>query len=187
MSKEQQTAAKSAPESPYAAGIAKIEAMQAEQRKKAEAEGRQRRKATKPWLASENPFKTDMLALPAGAAEHNKNTRNMEAAWVREDEVDEYRLKGYTVASKRNWGGLKDDAMPDDGAGIDTTMRRRELVLMECPVGWQAQRIKYEGMVANQQLGDAVGADGELVDERTGRAPGHFGKQPRRPMAALDN
>jgi hypothetical protein len=69
--------------------------------------------------------------------------------WAREDNVDRLREEGWEVCQDT---GLRIDQVEGDGTSVDTTIRRRELVLMEMPEELAESRREHYRRKAEEQL-----------------------------------
>ncbi len=72
-----------------------------------------------------------------------------EYKWAREDNVERLQDEGWKTSQDPR---LKTDRVEGDGAQLDTTVRRRELVLMEMPAEKAAARRTYWRTKGEEQL-----------------------------------
>lgn len=69
--------------------------------------------------------------------------------WAREDNVERLQDEGWLSSQD---SGLKTDRVEGDGARLDSTIRRRELVLMEMPAEKAEARRAYWQTKGEEQL-----------------------------------
>lgn len=91
---------------------------------------------TKPWNADNNPWSLDMLKL-------TKKRRGFRVRFFRGDDesIQKRQQQGWLVANCKDYD-LEAKIVGEEGK-IDTTVRRRELVLMELPEELGLQRDAY--------------------------------------------
>ena len=125
----------------YEKEIASLEAEDLE-KEMVEAEAEKRvdekpiKKATTPWNAEDNPWHMDLLKL-------NKKREGFRTRFFRgnDDSIEKRLQQGWTVANCSDYG-LKEKVLGEQGK-LDTTVRRRELILMEMPEELAKQRDAY--------------------------------------------
>jgi len=100
--------------------------------------------STSPWNASENPWSVDMLRL-------KKLHPGWRAKWVNRDNIQKYYDLGYQVANIKDYGG-KYSTLPGEEGDIDTTVRRRELILVEITEEMAQKRDEYIAWKSNRAM-----------------------------------
>ena len=100
------------------------------------------KKTTTPWNSDSNPWSLKMLSITREAHEAAKK-RGMRVHWFRKnDESQEKRIQqGWTPCDAKDYG-LKAKLLGEAG-DLDTTVTRRELILMEMPEEVGQQRDAY--------------------------------------------
>ena len=100
------------------------------------------KKATTPWNADSNPWSLKMLSITREAHEAAKR-RGMRVHWFRKDDesLEKRTLQGWTPCNAKDYG-LKAKILGEKG-DLDTTVTRRELILMEMPEEIGKQRDAY--------------------------------------------
>lgn len=95
-----------------------------------------RKPATKPWEPDNNPWALDMLKL-------TKKRRGFRVRFFRGDDesIQKRQQQGWIVANCKDYD-LNAKILGEEGK-LDTTVRRRELVLMELPEELGLQRDAY--------------------------------------------
>uniref|UniRef100_A0A6M3XTQ1 Uncharacterized protein n=1 Tax=viral metagenome TaxID=1070528 RepID=A0A6M3XTQ1_9ZZZZ len=104
-------------------------------------------KATKPWNADNNPWSLDLLRL-------QKKRPGYRAKWVPKDLIQRRTEQGYTIANVKDYGGVSDTVVGEEGK-MDSTIRRRELTLMEITEELGQQRDAYMAHKTNRRSIDA--------------------------------
>ena len=94
------------------------------------------KKATTPWNAEDNPWHMDLLKL-------KKKRDGFRVRFFRgnDDSIEKRLQQGWTVANCTDYG-LKEKVVGEEGK-LDSTVRRRELILMEMPEELAKQRDAY--------------------------------------------
>lgn len=135
-------------------------------------------KATKPWDKRRSLVRRDMFAVGSEDARARLAQRGLEVCFINEkEELDDYLDQGYRVATKADVGGLRDNTA-QDSQGVDTVLRRREMVGVIGPVTYRQDRMLVEEAQALDQLGQQDSEDKLLgLTGITQRMPGRFGKQ----------
>ena len=110
-----------------------------------------KKSATKPWNADHNPWTRSMLDV-VGAGERRR--QGFRLRWVNKNNVEKKSYEGWHVANKKDYKGLKDVIIGEEGQ-MDSTIRRRELVLMEMPEEMAAQRDAYFEEKVRKRSADA--------------------------------
>ena len=88
---------------------------------------------TRPWEPDHNPWSLQMLSL-------QKTRPGYRVKWFRNnpENIEKRELQGWKIASRKDYG-LKAELLGEKGQ-LDTTVRRRELILMELPEELKKQR-----------------------------------------------
>jgi len=89
-------------------------------------------KATKPWNADNNPWSLDLLRL-------KKKRQGFVPRWTTKDLLERKLDQGWTVADRKDYGGTT-DKLPGEEGKMDSTILRRELILIEMPDELAGQR-----------------------------------------------
>lgn len=92
-------------------------------------------KATKPWNADYNPWALDMLSL-------KRDHKGFVPRWVSPDMYQRRKEQGWVDAERKHYKGVGETVVGEEGE-LGTTIKRRELILMEMPVELAKQREKY--------------------------------------------
>jgi hypothetical protein len=121
---------------------------------KAVEEPKSTHKVTAPWNTDNNPWSRDMLKLTKKRPGYRQRfvTKNIE-------NIEKYLDQGWAVADKKDYGGVSAKIAGEEGQ-IDTTIKRRELILMEIPEELAKQRDAYIDHKTNRR----VEVDSEVRD-----------------------
>lgn len=131
------------------------------------------RPATTPWKQD-----SDVKNWQPNLLRTVKTRPGFRMKWVAHDRVEKHEQMGWAVARKEHYSDVS-DALPSDGSQLDSTIRRRELVLMEIPEeDAQRRAAHYEGMNARQEqdakkrvkeaarkISQQIGHNVEITDE----------------------
>lgn len=97
---------------------------------------------TRPWEPGENPWKRDHLRL-------QYKRQGFRPRWVSERNIDKNLDLGWTFADRRHYRGLTDKPI-QDGAQLDSRIKKRELILMEIPEELAKKREEYYSAKADK-------------------------------------
>ena len=78
---------------------------------------------TKPWNADNNPWSLDMLRL-------KEKRPGFVCRWTNAENYPTKRDQGWVIANAKDYGGTT-DKIPGEEGTVDTTIRRREMFLIE--------------------------------------------------------
>jgi hypothetical protein len=122
-------------------------------------------KSTSPWNAEDNPWSLDLLRL-------KKQRPGFRAKWINRDNLQKHLDIGYNVASIQHYGGMT-DKLPGEEGKIDTTVRRREMILVEISEDLAKKRDQYMHWRANRAIEAAqnIAQDEGKELKRSGQNP----------------
>jgi len=104
--------------------------------------------ATAPWNAADNPWVPDIFKL-------KKKHAGFRPRFIEPDNMERRLNEGWAVADARNW--VDEETLKKDEEGnVDTTLRRRGMILMEMPEELALQREAYVNHKTDLQDVDAI-------------------------------
>ena len=100
-----------------------------------ESEHVEKKEATKPWNADSNPWSLDLLRL-------QKKRPGFRCKFTNADHWPTKQQQGWKIANIKDYGGVTDVVVGEEGQ-MDTTIRRREMFLIEMPEEMAKERDKF--------------------------------------------
>ena len=126
-----------------------------------------KKEETKPWNADENPWSLNMLKL-------QDRHDGFRCKWTNADHWPTKRDQGWKIADIKDYGGVTDQ-LPGEEGNIDTTIRRREMFLIEMPEALARERDKFIRHKSNVAM-EAANKSAESGVARELKAFGHDAK-----------
>lgn len=102
------------------------------------------KQATKPWNAEGNPWSLNLLKL-------QRKHPGFRCKWVNPDNILIRQDQGWKIANIKDYGGTTDIVAGEEGK-LDTTIKRREMILMEIPEELARQRELFYHHKANAAM-----------------------------------
>ena len=119
--------------------------------------------ATTPWNDTDNPWSRDMLRL-------NKKHDGFRPKWAAKGEkLDRLLDIGWKIADIKDYGGTS--AILGEEGQMDTTVNRREMILVEISEERAEQRTEFYAQKANKRLQDAknmASTEANKIERATG-------------------
>jgi len=108
----------------------------------------EKKPATTPWNAADNPWVPDIFKL-------KKKHQGFRPRFIDPDNIERRLNEGWIVADARHW--VDEETLKKDEEGnIDTTLNRRGMLLMEMPEELALQREAYVNHKTDLQDVDAI-------------------------------
>lgn len=105
---------------------------------------------TKPWDSTDNPWVPDLLSVKG---KEERERAGYKCSWVSKDELNTFIEQGYTLANKKDYGGLG-SVLPGEEGEDGTIIKRRELMLVETPIeNWNAREEYYKRKIKSNSQG----------------------------------
>ena len=134
-----------------------------------EVEVEPKKKATKPWDGTDNPWSLDMLRTKSTHAGYTPR-------WTTRENLQKWLDRGYKIADSKDYGGA-DAVLPGEEAKDGTLVKRRELILVECTLENVQKHDEYIDWKSNVRMRAAVESAESKVKgiEKAGKSGGvHF-------------